>query len=314
MNEQAEPLEPVDALDAAPQEEDFDWERFLAEQFHPDEEEQQQEQPEQPPVEGEEGQSSPEQEEPEGEAPPPPAQPQPQLYTLGDRQLTKEQAESLVGLYDFIQQHPNEALAFMDVLEGRAQVVRGEAQSPSPSEASSPQFSPPAEEDWEFVPQSLRERMAKLDEMEQRFAAHEDFLRRQQEQQALAYAQQAAVAVEKGVEQFRSRYDVTDEDLEKIRNEAARLQLADRLLAEVGDPVRAVDEALEIALLRNPEFREREIARKQQEQLLADEKRQRKLSAIAGSSGSAPRDSKPSTREDINASMVDMVRAAMRGE
>ncbi len=311
------PPEPADALPEpeaeAGSEDDFDWQDFLSDYFG--------EKTAEPPSEGEEGQPAeeealvPDREAAAGDQPAPEPEEEPaapEYVEIAGKKIPTNAAPQVAELYDFIHRHPKEAAAFLDVLEGKATVVPADAQQQQPETEPAAPFNPPADEDWEFVPDTLREKAATVDQLAEKVQQFEQYFEAQQQQQAEAAAAEAMRAVTDGVAAFRETYDVTDDDLEQLRQEAADLGVARRLQeTNGGDATKAVRDALEIAYLRNPQYRERELER-HTARALEESQRQAKLGALNGSGGSAPRtEPQPSTAEQRQASIVDAVRAAM---
>ena len=98
-----------------------------------------------------------------------------------------------------------------------------------------------------------------------------------------------------------------------MATEAARLNIVPALLQETGDPIRAVERALEIVYLQSENGREREfnkrIAATEQ-----DAARKRKMASVGGSAGSVPRqdsDAVPGDAAGRRSAMVNEIAAAL---
>lgn len=234
--------------------------------------------------------------------------------------MSRAEVEQIANLRLWMQQYPDQTEQFIGVLTGQYDVVpRGQQPEPEP-ESTLP---PLDDEDLSYLPPAVQARLRAIDEMEARLREQQQAVHRtsseveqyQQQQAAAAAAAAYSQAVEVGLATFRDSHpDLTDDDIITIRQEAAQLGIASRIAEQTGDPVRAVNESMEIAFLRSPEFRQRELDALQQ-QVAQEAQRRRKIDAVAGNSGSAPRTTRaPSTPEERMAAMVEELRAATRGE
>jgi hypothetical protein len=167
----------------------------------------------------------------------------------------------------------------------------------------------------------INEYRSRLDEVS-RFVQHntnEIQVRRQMEVEAL---------VRRGSESFKQQHNLTDEELSRVKDVAGKLQVVNVLStgfdpitgAQVStDPLTILDRALEIAYWQIPELRNRQISSVIEETVQtkkASDKRKKKLAAISGSSGSAPRSdsSAPKTEAERRQRMIAEVASAMTGE
>lgn len=252
----------------------------------------------------------------------------PESFDLGNGVIvSRDELSQLAGIRDWFTENPDQVRDFMGYLTGETTLVpRGQqpAGQPEPQQQQPEPALPPLDEDeLQYLPSTIRERLKALDTLAEQNRAlierqqqHEQFLAYQAEQQrAQQIASTYQQAVSTGLAAWRERHpNVSDEDLVKVRKEAADLGVASAIAQRTGDPVQGVVESLEIAWLRNPEFREREL-QGLQEQAAAEAQRRRKQDAIASNAGStAPRTTAaPSTPEERFEAMVDAIRAAQSG-
>ena len=99
----------------------------------------------------------------------------------------------------------------------------------------------------------------------------------------------------------------------RLADEAARLNIVPALVQETGDPVRAVERALEIVYLQSEQGREREF-NKRIAQTEAEKDKQRKMAAVGGTAGSVPRqepDAVPGNAAERRSAMVNEIAAAL---
>ena len=245
------------------------------------------------------------------------APPAPDFIEIGSQRIPAEHAERVAAFWQWMNEYPEQAMEFMGYLNGeytltpaqQAAVEQAAAQAAAAPAEPKPR---PEDEDWTFVPDSVKDAIAELDEIKGRFETYDQWVARLEYEREQEAATAAVQAINMGVEKFREQYDVSDQDLEQLRIEAGRLGVADRLAQQYGDPVRAVAESLELAYLRNPTFRDRETAR-QVTQAQEDQQRQRKLGALGGSGSPPVRKTTPSTPEDRRTAMVREIREAVNG-
>lgn len=238
-------------------------------------------------------------------APSPPEAPS--YVEVGGENIPQDQTHRVAAVYKWLNEYPDEAQKFVGYLQGDYEISPAQQQQEQPQQEQpqQEQWAPPAEEDWEFVPDSLRQRMGRVDQMEQRLEQYDQYF--QQQQQA-----QAQDAIDRASSGFREAHDMTDEEFTQIRTQAGQMGIAGQLAMEHGgDMARGAQEAMEIAYLRNPAMREREN-QAQMQQLAAEQQRQQRLSAIGGNGGSAPRTAPvPESGEDRRAAMVQELAAAI---
>jgi hypothetical protein len=241
--------------------------------------------------------------------------PEPELpatIRIGQYDLTPEDAERLAATYKWMSDYPEEATKFAGYLSG-AYEMYPVGTEPAPQEPEK-RWDADDDENWAFVPDALKQKVSKLDELEERMAQYEQYLAVEQDRYMAAARAQAESSVTSGIAKFREEYDITDTEVDQLRSEAAQLGVVPALNAQYNDPVRATYEALELAYLRNPDYRQREMDRKLQE-LQVDNKRQRKLASIGGQGGTAPakQPKVPSTPDEMREAMVRDIAEAING-
>jgi len=232
----------------------------------------------------------------------------PGYVDIGGEHIPEDQAHRVASVYKWLNEYPDEAQKFVGYLQGDYQIAPNE--QPEPQQQQQPeqiqqQWSPPEEEDWEFVPDSLRERMGRVEQMEQRLGQYDQYFQQQQQNQAQE-------ALDRATSNFRESHDITDDEFNQIRTQAGQMGIAGQLAMEHGgDMARGAQEAMEIAYLRNPAMREREN-QAQMQQLQQEQQRQQRLSAIGGNGGSAPRTAPPpESQGDRRQAMVQELAAAI---
>lgn len=240
------------------------------------------------------------------EDPPPPSTEEPKYVEVLGQRLTEEEAQNLVDFYSWARANPQHVQAIDSYLTGNAQIVPREylEQQQRQQQQAQPEQSQADLEEWEALPAAVKQKLSELDELKGVVGS----LTQEQRQAQMATAQSA---VQKGAENFKSRYSLSDEDMEVLMAETARLQVLPTIVQQTGDMLKGVEEALEMTYWRSTDFREREFA-KQQTQARQQQQRQRKASALSGSSGSVPRASEPRTQEQRREAMVSEIATALR--
>ena len=232
---------------------------------------------------------------------------------LGDVRVPQEEAERVAKFWDWMNTNPDEAMKFVGYMTGEYQLIPHGQQAPAQQQAPVQQQQPaePVEdpyEDWDLLPDSVQERLKKVDQLE-------GYLAQQQQTQQHALAQQNQKHVETAQAQFATAYDLSNEEVHRMATEAARLNIVPALLQETGDPIRAVERALEIVYLQSENGREREF-NKRVAATESDAARKRKMASVGGSAGSVPRqdsDAVPGDAAGRRSAMVNEI-AAARGK
>lgn len=231
-----------------------------------------------------------------------------------------EQVRTDPALQQRLQEH------FADKMGGGTGVPAGVA--PVPSTQSGDGFVPPTPpEDLDLDDPSIRalweSHVQTQAALFDRVQSIEQFSQFTAEQVMRDQRLQTEQLVEAGVSQFQQSRNLPDEEVNNLRQIAARLNVIEGLMSGV-DPLTgapftpnlttAAARALEIAYYSIPEYRQREmiqIAERQREDTI----RKQKLAGVAGTSGSAPRinPTVPQNEAERRAAMVSAVAAMQNG-
>ena len=231
---------------------------------------------------------------------------------LGDVKIPQEEAERVAKFWDWMNTNPDEAMKFVGYMTGEYQLIPHGQQPPAPQpqpQQQQQQYAEPAEdpyEDWDLLPDSVQARLKKVDQLE-------GYLAQQQQHQQQVVAHQNQKHVETAQAQFGTAYDLSNAEVHRMATEAARLNIVPALLQETGDPIRAVERALEIVYLQSEQGREREF-NKRVAATESDAARKRKMASVGGSAGSVPRqdsDAVPSDAAGRRSAMVNEIAAAL---
>ena len=231
---------------------------------------------------------------------------------LGDVKIPQGEAERVAQFWDWMNQNPDEALQFVGYMTGEYELhPRGQAPVQQPvgaaaAPAAAPETVEDPYEDWDLLPDSVQERLKKVDQME-------SYLAKQQEYERQVAHRQNQSSVETAQAQFANAYDLNGMEVARLADEAARLNIVPALVQETGDPVRAVERALEIVYLQSDQGRDREFNRRL-EQTEVEREKQRKMASVGGTAGSVPRhepDAVPSNATERRSAMVNEIAAAL---
>ena len=231
---------------------------------------------------------------------------------LGNVKIPQAEAERVAQFWDWMNQNPDEALQFVGYMTGeyelhpRGQAPVQQAAGAPAAPAAAPETVEDPYEDWDLLPDSVQERLKKVDQME-------SYLAKQQEYDRQVAHRQNQSAVETAQAQFANAYDLNGVEVARLADEAARLNIVPALVQETGDPVRAVERALEIVYLQSGQGRDREFNRRL-EQTEVEREKQRKMASVGGTAGSVPRhepDAVPSNATERRSAMVNEIAAAL---
>lgn len=225
--------------------------------------------------------------------------------SLLGRDFDQSEAESLVGFYDWVRSHPEQAYAIDAFMRGQAQFVVPEDRPPQQQQQ---QAQPEPEEDLSDLPPSVRAKLAEIDELRNAVGtvANDSMARRHAEAQAVVHL---------AGENFGTKYGLGADEVEELQRDAAQLNIIPSYIAQGAPWAQAVEEALDVAYWRNPKYREAH-AERIASQAKKDQTRQRKAASVSGGSGSAPRTANPAdtaTPEGRRAAMVAAIAAAQNG-
>lgn len=266
-------------------------------------------------------------------------------YRIADREVSREEAEQLLALYDWAAQLPPEAAqAVNDVLSGQYRLVPADqpeqalpaasGSGPAPATFTPgvagavvpdvPQVNPNEFLDpqlAQYVQQVTAQQNAVIAQQQQMLA---DYQAQQQQIAQAQYEQEQSrmlQQVEMGQAQFAEAHpNFTAQEIDLIASQAAALQIVPTLMARNGgNAAAATQEALETAMWATPAFREKVIQSQVDQYAQTVEQtaeKKRKASALAGSSGSVPRTApaqRPMTKAEREQAMIREVAEAMNG-
>ena len=121
-----------------------------------------------------------------------------EFIQLGNVKIPQAEAERVAQFWDWMNQNPDEALQFVGFMTGEYELhPRGQvpvqqttgAAAPAPAPAPAPETAEDPYEDWDLLPDSVQERLKKVDQMEA-------YLARQQEHERQVAHRQNQSAVE----------------------------------------------------------------------------------------------------------------------
>lgn len=253
-----------------------------------------------------------------------------QLIDLGnDLSLTRAEAEQWANFGHFLRANPDTAQAIAAVLEAAetgqpvppAQAPQAPAGGPETgSQAPTVDATPPEGLDLDdpaikFLWDQHVAQQTVVADLQAQVGRTQDFVTNQQMQQTESMLNTATAA-------FAEKHHLTAEEMQKVRDVTGRLQVLPALLSPFDpitaaprqiDPLAAMDEAFMMAMWNIPEFREREVAARVEEQKV-DTKRKGKLASLGGTSGSIPRTpAAPTNKQERTAAMVAEVAEMMKG-
>lgn len=231
----------------------------------------------------------------------------PDYIQLGGVRVPQDEAERVARFWDWMNTNPDEAMQFVGYMTGEYDLVpKGQQPAQPVQQPSAPVDESDPYEDWDLLPDSVQERLKKVDKLETYLAA-------QHKQQQAVQQQQNMKSVETAQAQFANTYDLNSSEVARLADEAAKLNIVPALVQETGDPVRAIERALEIVYLQSEQGREREF-NKRIAQTEAEKEKQRKMASVGGTAGSVPRqepDAIPSNATERRSAMVNEIAAAL---
>jgi hypothetical protein len=272
-------------------------------------------------------------------------EPVPDSYKIADREVSREEAEQLLALYDWAAQLPPEAAdAVNNVLSGQYRLVPADQPDQAPSAASgsgpapatftpgvagavvpdTPQLNPNEFLDpqlAQYVQQVTAQQNAVIAQQQQMLANYQEQQQQIAQTQYQQEQQRMLQQVEIGQAEFSEAHpDFTAQEIDLIATQAAALQIVPTLMARNGgNAIAATKEALETAMWATPQFREKVIQSQVDQYAQTVEQtseKKRKASALAGSSGSVPRTApaqRPMTKAEREQAMIREVAEAMNG-
>lgn len=225
-------------------------------------------------------------------------------YDLGDDQkltINREQAKAYAEFEAFLQANPELAEAISGSVVGTHKFLPVETPSPvvgapagSPVATPDPLAPPPELDMDDPVQKAVWDRMVEtrtqLDTATAALARHEQVITTQRDDTTRALINRASAS-------FQEEHKLTSEDMDEIQKVTARLNVMPALMNPIDpitglprqvDPLKAMEDAFDLARWQIPRLREAEIAAVQA-QTRSNNSRKAKLSSLGGSSGSVPR-------------------------
>jgi hypothetical protein len=244
-----------------------------------------------------------------GESEPATSPPPSDTWEVDGRTLTKDQAETFLRFEQFLEENPNVA----DAIQRAVQETQTPAQQPAVAESPAPSTPPEPPEELDLSDPVVKTLWDTHQATLQQIAQLQELITRHDVQLTTQTEATSAALVERAVSSYKKERNLNDDQMNKVRQIAASMNIVDSLVQTVDpitgilskpNPLAAVEKALDIAYWSIPEFREQEITRQFNERVAEDEKK-RKLSSLGGSSGSTPREQPtPVTKEDIKKAMT----------
>lgn len=226
---------------------------------------------------------------------PEPAPTEPERYTFRGQELTAEQVEALLALDNQLKSDPKFVEHVGTYFNPPAPPTTPQASGPPTDPELDEYLANPAFKKLYDINRAAMEEIERL-KADQSTVTQDLAARRRQENEGYV---NAAVAT------FKDQFSVSPDELTKVRDAAAKMELVPVLMRGIDpitgqqfapDPVSCIRRAMEIAYWQIPELRDREI-QKQIEAKAKTTTRRKTSSALSGSGGSAPRQTAPPKNE-----------------
>ncbi len=229
--------------------------------------------------------------------------PAPEIIEFNGRQIPRDHAQNLVEFYDWARANPQSVAIFDAYLSGQMDLVpKGQQQQ----QQQAPKEPEPDLE--ELIPDPVVRR--EVEEMRAWRQQAEQQITQLSTTHMQSQVAQADEAVKQGQTRFQEQFKLSQEETDKLITVLANSNMLPVFAQQESSWSDAVYKGLETMYWATPEYREREMSRKIGIDRDA-KRRQRKASSLGGSSGSVPRNRKPSTPDETRAAMVADIRAAM---
>lgn len=243
--------------------------------------------------------------------------------------ITREQAQAYAEFEAFLAANPALAEAIGGTIQGTHQFMPVETPSPEPTApATKPPGTPPAaltppdaldldDPVQRAVWERLVDTQTQLQQATERITRAESQLSQQQQETTLSL-------VNKSTANWREQHpNITDDDMDEIKKVTARLNVVPSLMSPVDpitglprqvDPVKALEDAYDLAAWQIPRLREQELAN-MQVTARNNNTRKKKLSSLGGSSGSVPRQPEkvPDNPQERRQAMIGEVANMLNG-
>lgn len=213
---------------------------------------------------------------------PPPAPPSPRKISVRGQEIDEDDVASLLEFQQWAQSNPEKMQAFAQYLRGEAQFVKGEAQR-EPEPPKEPEI------DWDVVDPNVRaayeQQQARIEALQSKVGEIEQPLQSIQARQFEQAQKEANEALEAAAGKIMERFKLTDDEMDDLADEAARLNIVPGLRQQGMAPQAALETALETAFWRNEKWRSRVID--EQVSSRSANGRKEKAAKISGTSGAA---------------------------
>jgi hypothetical protein len=212
--------------------------------------------------------------------PEPSAPPSPRKISVRGQEIDEDDVASLLEFQQWAQSNPDKMQAFASYLRGEAQFVKGE---PEPETPKAPEI------DWDVVDPNVRAayeaQQARLDALQEKVGEWEGPIQSIQQRQYAQAQQEANEALDAAASRIMDRFKLTDDEMDDLADEAARLNIVPGLRQQGMAPQAALETALETAFWRNEKYREKVID--EQVSSRSANGRREKAGKISGTSGAA---------------------------
>lgn len=258
-----------------------------------------------------------------GQTPPadPPVEHQDELEYEPGQKIAKAQVKAYAEFDQLLRTDPGLAQAISAYLQGAGgQSPAGQApgEGSAPAAPASPALADELDLDDPAIKalyELTQQQGKQLQGLSEQLQTHSTELYNRRLEELTATTNRAA-------ETFKTQHSLDDNQMQKIREVASRLEVLPALMKGVNpltgvheavDTVTAVERAFELAYWQMPEFRDKEYQARL-EQWRADKSRKQKLAGVSGSSGSVPRTpSKPRDETEMRKALIKEVAEMQTG-
>ncbi len=247
-------------------------------------------------------------EEPESGAPP-----SARKISVRGQEIDEDDVASLLEFQQWAQSNPDKMQAFASYLRGEAQFVKGEPEK-------EPEPAKPPEIDWDLVDPNVRvayeQQQARLDALQEKVGQFEEPIQTLQARQYAAQQAEATAALDAAANKIMDRFKLTEDEMDDLADEAARLNIVPGLRQQGMAPQAALETALETAFWRNEKYREKVID--EQVSSRSANGRRQKAAQISGTSGAAgdgigSGETVPANETERRTAMAAEIAEALRG-
>lgn len=243
--------------------------------------------------------------------------------TVGDREVPIAEVEALLEFQNWATQNPDKMKAFGQYINGEAEFVIRQQQEEAAAAAAKEQEE---QIDWDLVDPAFKRaweaQQAQLQELNQRIEQTQGPIQAWQQQQMSEVARQAEDQITKATVQVREKLslDLSQEEIDELHAETARLNILPGLRQSIADPTEAVATALELAVYKTPKFRDKIVGAQVATERAKDK---RQLAGIVGGDTGSERgglqsppgdtEVKKMSPEDRKKAMAAEIAESMRG-